>query len=142
MPKHSDPSDEETSSSGSEEQNPQVGGGAVPEYEKQRQARIAHNRARMEALGLPKMASSLMGSAQNATKRSRKGKGKVLEENDDEEYRPEEEGHGFSSEEEADDDEDYEDEELSSARKKKVKVCPLKVDILLRVSGKNVALDY
>ena len=142
MPKHSDPSDEETSSSGSEEQNPQVGGSAVPEYEKQRQARIAHNRARMEALGLPKMASSLMGSAQNATKRSRKGKAKVLEENDDEEYRPEEEGHDFSSEEEADDDEDYEDEELSSARKKKVKVCPLKVDILLRVSGKNVALDY
>ncbi|XP_004306956.1 PREDICTED: myb-like protein V isoform X1 [Fragaria vesca subsp. vesca] len=122
MPKHSDPSDEETSSSGSEEQNPQAGGGAVPEYEKQRQARIAHNRARMEALGLPKMASSLMGSAQNATKRSRKGKGKVLEEDDDEEYRPEEEGHGFSSEEEeADDDEDYEDEELSSARKKKNK---------------------
>ncbi|XP_024169928.1 uncharacterized protein DDB_G0283697 isoform X3 [Rosa chinensis] len=118
MPKHSDPSDEETpedSSSGSEEQNPQDGG--VPEYEKQRQARIAHNRARMEALGLPKIASSLMGSAQNATKRKRKGKAKVLEEDDDDEYRPEE---ASSSEDEAND-EDFEDEKSSSARKKKNK---------------------
>ncbi|KAM5554796.1 uncharacterized protein ABKV19_022955 [Rosa sericea] len=118
MPKHSDPSDEETpedSSSGSEEQNPQDGG--VPEYEKQRQARIAHNRARMEALGLPKIASSLMGSAQNATKRKRKGKAKVLEEDDDDEYRPEE---ASSSEEEAND-EDFEDEKSPGARKKKNK---------------------
>ncbi|MFQ6633264.1 hypothetical protein Gotur_012053 [Gossypium turneri] len=34
----------------------------ISEYEKQRLARIAENRARMEALGLPKIASSLMGS--------------------------------------------------------------------------------
>ncbi|XP_050387329.1 uncharacterized protein LOC126803587 [Argentina anserina] len=111
MPKRSDTSDEETSSSGSE-------------YEKQRQARIAQNRA-SQALGLPQMASSLKGSAQNAAKRSRKGKA-VLEEDDDEEYRPEEEGAGSSSEKEANDDDDFEDEELSGSRKRKNKVAKRK----------------
>lgn len=133
MPKHDDPSDSEheetpeNSSSDSEEagkpsngqQQNQVGG--MPEYEKQRLARIAENRARMEALGLPKMASSLMGSAQNVrNKNKEKGKAKVLEDDDD--YRPEEEGPSSSSEEEAIDDydEDYLDEKSSGARKKKV----------------------
>ncbi|KAK9910871.1 hypothetical protein M0R45_034810 [Rubus argutus] len=133
MPKHDDPSDSEheetpeNSSSDSEEagkpsngQQGQVGG--MPEYEKQRLARIAENRARMEALGLPEMASSLMGSAQNVrNKKKEKGKAKVLEDDDD--YRPEEEGPSSSSEEEAIDDydEDYLDEKSSGARKKKNK---------------------
>lgn len=91
--------------------NPAV---AVSEYEKQRLSRIAENRARMEALGVPKIASSLMGSGPNAKKRKeqKKGKAKVLEE--DEDYRPDEDQEGPSSsgsrEEEAmeeDDDDDF-----------------------------------
>ncbi|KAA3475374.1 caltractin ICL1b isoform X1 [Gossypium australe] len=48
----------------------------ISEYEKQRLARIAENRARMEALGLPKIASSLMGSSPNTSRTSSKIKGK------------------------------------------------------------------
>lgn len=59
----------------------------ISEYEKQRLSRISENKARMEALGLSKIASSLMGSPQNLSKR--KGKRKVVE--DDEDYRPNDE---------------------------------------------------
>lgn len=137
MPKH-DPSDsehEETSENSSSESDeagkPSNGqkdrvGSSVSEYEKQRLSRIAENRARMEALGLPKIASSVMGSGQNGKRKNKKvqkGKAKVFE--DDEEYRPEEEEScSYSSQEEAmeeDDDDDYLGEKTSGSRRKKNK---------------------
>ncbi|KAM7512119.1 hypothetical protein LguiB_010994 [Lonicera macranthoides] len=64
----------------------------VPEYEKERLKRMEENRARMEALGLHKMANSLMGSVvKNKKKSEGKGKGKRKVNEEDEEYRPEEE---------------------------------------------------
>ncbi|CAN4125874.1 unnamed protein product [Withania somnifera] len=62
--------------------------GKLTEYEKQRMKRIEENRARMEAMGLHKMASSLMGSSQKTQKKGkdRKGKKKVVDE--DEDYEP------------------------------------------------------
>ncbi|ONI22591.1 hypothetical protein PRUPE_2G138200 [Prunus persica] len=137
MPKHdlSDTEHEETSENSSSESE-EVGkpsngqkdrvGSSVSEYEKQRLSRIAENRERMEALGLPKIASSVMGSGQNGKRKNKKvqkGKAKVFE--DDEEYRPEEEEScSYSSQEEAmeeDDDDDYLGEKTSGSRRKKVK---------------------
>ncbi|KAJ0112792.1 hypothetical protein Patl1_00211 [Pistacia atlantica] len=84
---------EETESSSSEEEigEPNRNGQKQPEvseYEKRRLSRIAENKARMEALGLSKLASSFMGSSQNSNKR--KGKRKVVE--DDEDYMPNDDG--------------------------------------------------
>ncbi|CAL2241177.1 unnamed protein product [Prunus armeniaca] len=133
MPKH-DPSDsehEETSENSSSESDeagkPSNGqkdrvGSPVSEYEKQRLSRIAENRARMEALGLPKIASSVMGSGQNGKRKNKKvqkGKAKVFE--DDEEYRPEEEESCSYSSQEEDDDDDYLGEKTSGSRRKKNK---------------------
>ncbi|XP_062091572.1 uncharacterized protein LOC133797621 [Humulus lupulus] len=90
------------------------------EYEKQRLSRIAENRARMEALGLSKMASSLMGSAQ----KSRKSKGKAkITEDDDDDYRPQEEEPTSSAdrEENSVDDEDYLGPKSSVSNKRKAK---------------------
>ncbi|XP_015889410.2 uncharacterized protein LOC107424190 [Ziziphus jujuba] len=108
-------------SSGSEEGENAVDGQqheGMADYEKQRLSRIAENRARMEALGLRKMASSIMGSSRNL--RSNKGKAKVVEE--DEDYRPEEEGPSSSSEEEqGNEDGDYLGERTSVSQLKKLK---------------------
>lgn len=138
MPKH-DPSHsehEETSENSSSESEeagkPSNGqkdrvGSSVSEYEKQRLSRIAENRARMEALGLPKIASSVMGSGQDGKRKNKKvqkGKAKVFE--DDEEYRPEEEKScSYSSQE--DDDDDYLGEKTSGPRRKKVSSCSVYV---------------
>ncbi|TKY63678.1 hypothetical protein E2542_SST13557 [Spatholobus suberectus] len=82
------------SSSGSEEAQT-VGNGTngVSEYEKQRLSRIAENRARLEAQGLPQMASSLKSSHPHNAK---KGKEKKVRDDDDE-YVPEDEGEPESS---------------------------------------------
>ncbi|XP_052169842.1 uncharacterized protein LOC127786465 isoform X2 [Diospyros lotus] len=119
----SDTEEKESNSSSDELENP-IGGGSqkMTEYEKQRMKRIEENRARMEALGLPKLGSSLMGSARNTktkrerntkTKREPKGKAKVTEE-EDEEYRPPAGEDAMSS---SSDDE----EETSGSRTSKVK---------------------
>lgn len=112
----------------------------VSEYEKQRLSRIAENKARMEALGLRKMVSSLTGSARSSRMKS-KGKGKVVVE-DDEDYRPEEEGPSSSTEEEEeegnedDDDEDYLGGRSSGSHKAKVhswlKVAALMYEFLIK----------
>ncbi|XP_059312928.1 uncharacterized protein LOC132064084 isoform X1 [Lycium ferocissimum] len=62
--------------------------GKQNEYEKQRMKRIEENRARLEAMGLNKMATSLMASSQKPHKKDkdRKGKKKVVDE--DEDYEP------------------------------------------------------
>lgn len=98
MPKKT-PSDSDTqetdsnpsSSSEEELESPKNGGTQknMSAYEKQRARRIEENRARMEALGLRKMACSVMGSGR--IPKENKGKGKRGKEDDDE-YRPEEEG--------------------------------------------------
>jgi hypothetical protein len=120
--------------SGSEE-DPQLQtpGNGVAAYERQRLSRIAENRSRMEALGLPKIASALWGSAQKVsekTKKNKKKKGKEKvdddDDDDDEDYRldkVEEEGLSSSSGEEEndyDDDDDYLGETSSGSRRKKV----------------------
>ncbi|GMP42859.1 hypothetical protein CsSME_00012456 [Camellia sinensis var. sinensis] len=75
----------------------------MSEYEKQRMKRMESNRARMEALGLQKMASSLMGSVKKTKKKTEpKGKAKIVEE--DEEYKPPEMDEGLSS---SSDDEEF-----------------------------------
>ncbi|KAF9668788.1 hypothetical protein SADUNF_Sadunf14G0039800 [Salix dunnii] len=66
---------DESENSSSEQEGEEVGKlKGITEYEKQRLSRIAENKARMEALGLNKMATSLMGSVQKS--RQRKGKQK------------------------------------------------------------------
>ncbi|KAH0726336.1 hypothetical protein KY290_002158 [Solanum tuberosum] len=62
--------------------------GKLTDYEKQRMKRIEENRARMKAMGLHKMATSLMGASQKPQKKGkdRKGKKKVVDE--DEDYEP------------------------------------------------------
>lgn len=100
------------------------------DYEKQRQLRIADNKARMEALGLRNMAISLMGSPQNCGERKGKLQSKrvAVKQEEDDDYSPndeneEEEGsaEGFSSSS----DEEFEDKNVNSrkygARSGKVK---------------------
>lgn len=134
-------SEPENSSSASEGAETRIHGqhrDGVSEYEKQRLSRIAENKARMEALGLRKMASSLTGSARSSRMKN-KGKGKVVVE-DDEDYRPEEEGPSSSTEEdegnEDDDDEDYLGGRSSGSHKTKIhswmKVAALMYDFLIR----------
>ncbi|KAL5133082.1 hypothetical protein HKD37_03G006469 [Glycine soja] len=148
---------EDPSSSGSEYEDAQTveGNGVkkkkgLSEYEKQRMSRIAENRARLEALGLPQIASSLKGSSQPHKATKGKEKKNKVKDDDDEEYEPEEdEGEqvsGSSSEENEDrKDEDFAIENASGSRKRKVKIKSLKKKA--RVSGKKHAsnseyIDY
>ncbi|XP_024030075.1 G patch domain-containing protein 8 isoform X2 [Morus notabilis] len=104
---HESSSSEEDGTSGGRKTQVEKG---VSEYEKQRLSRIAAIKARMEAMGLPQMASSLMGSAQNSTKKMNKGKAKGKDDDDD--YRPEEEGPTSFSEEEEEEKDDHDDDYL------------------------------
>ncbi|BAT97656.1 hypothetical protein LR48_Vigan11g069900 [Vigna angularis] len=121
----SDSESDNASVSGSESEEAHAmdnGKKGVTEYEKQRLSRIAENRARLEALGLPKMALSLKSSHLRTAK---KGKEKKVKEDDDEEYLPEDEGGpGSSSSSEHDEDrkdEDFATKNSSGSRKRKVK---------------------
>ncbi|KAK8587891.1 hypothetical protein V6N13_086851 [Hibiscus sabdariffa] len=91
----------------------------ISEYEKQRLSRIAENRARMEALGLSKIASSLMGSPPNSSRPSNKLKGKRKVVDDDEDYRP----NYDEDDKDADDNEEFPGSKTpqSESRKNKVK---------------------
>lgn len=81
----SEPDESPKNSSSDEDQNLHNGKQKqrLSEYERQRLSRIEHNKARMQALGLHKLASSVLGSAQHRSKA--KGKSKMVE---DDEYRP------------------------------------------------------
>ncbi|XP_054780069.1 caltractin-like [Prosopis cineraria] len=129
MPKRDSDSESEDAndSSSSEEAEAATHGQhqGVSEYEKQRLSRIAENRARLEALGLPKMASSLKRSSQSVIDKKRKKKV-----GDDEEYVPDdaevilssssgEDGH--DDDDDDDDDEDFVSKKASQSRKRKVK---------------------
>ncbi|KAA8520485.1 hypothetical protein F0562_014741 [Nyssa sinensis] len=123
-PSESESQENDSNSSSEEFDTPRNGGKqGLSEYEKQRMKRIEENRARMEAMGLPKMASSLMGSFQKKKKKMSepKGKGKIVEE--DEEYRPPEgeEGLSSSSEDGDDDDDEFVGGKSSGSRTSKVK---------------------
>ncbi|KAK2650609.1 hypothetical protein Ddye_018098 [Dipteronia dyeriana] len=124
-----DPSDSEpepSESSGSEEEIEEPGNNAqkqeeISGYEKQRLARIAENKARMEALGISKVASSLMGSSQKPKpSNKRKGKRKIDEDDDDDEdFRPNDDDVGVDDVD--DDDEEFLADVASRSRKRKVK---------------------
>lgn len=99
-------SESKSTGTSSSDNEPETHEKTSTDYEKQRQLRIADNKARMEALGLRSMAISLMGSSKN-TKQS-KGKPRCkrvsVKEEEDDEYCPNDEegedeedsGGGFS----------------------------------------------
>ncbi|KAK8711178.1 hypothetical protein V6N13_146470 [Hibiscus sabdariffa] len=95
----------------------------ISEYEKQRLSRIAENRARMEALGLSKIASSLMGSSPNSSRPSSKLKGKRKVVDDDEDYRPNDDEDDKDDDDNDDDNEEFPGSKTpqSESRKNKVK---------------------
>ncbi|PNX79905.1 calmodulin-like protein [Trifolium pratense] len=125
MPKRTKSEEEGTStSSESESESEQTvrNGSTMSEYEKQRLQRIAENQARLKAMGLPQMVTSLKNSTP-----IKKKKGKEKVQDDDEEYIPENEEErepesdsDSSSEEQHEHDSDYENP--SGSRKRKVQV--------------------
>ncbi|XP_006347897.1 centrin-2 isoform X2 [Solanum tuberosum] len=107
----SDSETEETNSDSEESPAEPQRTGKLTDYEKQRMKRIEENRARMKAMGLHKMATSLMGASPKPEKKGkdRKGKKKVVDE--DEDYEP-------AQSEDEDDDGDF---EVSKSQLKKSK---------------------
>ncbi|KAK9742776.1 hypothetical protein RND81_03G196600 [Saponaria officinalis] len=102
------------------------------DYEKQRQARITANKARMDALGLRNIANSLMGTPQNSRKtRNSTLKSKKVEDDDDE-YEPNNGDNEDDQLSSSGDDEEFEEEEETFVRRnrkssaKKVKNMKLK----------------
>eukprot|EP00268_Persea_americana_P033360 TRINITY_DN3302_c0_g1_i4.p1 TRINITY_DN3302_c0_g1~~TRINITY_DN3302_c0_g1_i4.p1 ORF type:complete len:321 (-),score=93.37 TRINITY_DN3302_c0_g1_i4:166-1128(-) len=92
----------------------------IPDYEKQRLSRIRENRARLEALGLPTLASSFLGSVRKHPNTKSKGKKKVStkKRQQDDEYRPSEgeDGESSSTEEEEEEDNEEGDGSLGTRR--------------------------
>ncbi|KAL6007852.1 hypothetical protein ACLOJK_033356, partial [Asimina triloba] len=80
----------------------------VIEYEKQRLQRIRENRAKMEAFGLPKLSSAVLGPALSQRKGVEKGKKKGASKvkDEDDEYRPPEGAAVESSSSEEDEEDD------------------------------------
>ncbi|XP_024988309.1 centrin-2-like isoform X2 [Cynara cardunculus var. scolymus] len=115
----SDSETEETGSDLTPQRNGTGGSENMTDYEKQRMKRIEENKARMKAMGLDKMASSLMGSVPISQNAKKKGKKKVGLE-DDEEYKPSGKDEELSSSSGSDGD-DYDDEFRVSRTKPKVK---------------------
>ncbi|XP_058766227.1 uncharacterized protein LOC131639788 [Vicia villosa] len=106
-------------------------GSTISEYEEQRLRRIAENQARLKALGLPQMVSSLKTLPQ-IKQLKKKGKEKV--EDDDEEYEPENEEER-DTESDSSSERESEFENASGSRKRKAKSKSLKVKS--RVTGKK-----
>ncbi|WCJ22922.1 calmodulin-related [Euphorbia peplus] len=114
----------------------------MPDYEKQRVSRMAENKARMEALGLRKMATAVMDSPQKSNhslvSTARKGKRKIIDEDDD--YRPNDDVSADDLDDD-DDDEDADSSVRSSAksrrRKPQKKVAAPKKKLLLRKHAKS-----
>ncbi|KAK2433062.1 hypothetical protein P8452_30451 [Trifolium repens] len=145
MAKRTKSEEEGTSTSSSESEQTVRNGSTISEYEKQRLQRIAENQARLKAMGLPQMVTSLKKST--PIKKKKKGKEKVKDDDDDEEYKPENEEEreadsdsDSSGEEQHQHDSDYEN--ASGSRKRKAKTKNLKVKN--RVTGKKHSgnLDY
>lgn len=122
-------SSENLSEDGGEEQINDVSG-----YEQQRLARIRENRARLEALGLPTLASSLLASSSKKELGPAKAKKKKRDEEDDD-YRPSDEDDGQRDKRDGescsdtdDDEQEAEEEEnvgpSSTTQRKGKKKCP------------------
>ncbi|KAM7275600.1 hypothetical protein ACFE04_017466 [Oxalis oulophora] len=120
----SDPTKEETlenSSSGEEDVSDDCSSENenITEYEKQRLSRIAHNKARLEALGLTKISASLSkkkpSNSVRDRKGKRKGKGKAkVFDDDDDDYIPNNEDDDHN------DDDDDDNHQTPRSRKQKV----------------------
>ncbi|KAH0448590.1 hypothetical protein IEQ34_022390 [Dendrobium chrysotoxum] len=108
-----------------------MGDEGISEYEKRRLTRIAENKARLETLGLPHLAFSLIGSSSKQQPKARdlkKSKDKRLVgagDGEDEDYRPsdddagaEQDGEGESS---VDSEEEEENARASSISRRKIK---------------------
>lgn len=108
-------SNETESSENSSSDEPKSPENEATDYEKQRQLRIRQNKARMEALGLRKMANSLMGSAHISG--NRKSKRVAKNGKDDDEYEPNDEDQKDDSSSSSDEFE----EEGGKRKKKKMK---------------------
>ncbi|WOL00229.1 hypothetical protein Cni_G08942 [Canna indica] len=100
--------------------------GGISEYERQRLSRIQENRARLDALGLPRLASSLLGSPspskhQERRERAKKrgGRRRADEDEDDDDYRPEEGDQDEEGESRGQSSDDQEEEEEERAEKKR-----------------------
>lgn len=133
--------EERDSGSSSDSEDSQVEpqrSGKLTEYEKQRMKRIEENRARMEAMGLHKMASSLMGSSQKPQKKGkdRKGKKKVVDEDEDYEPAQSEDLSCDTGEDDQQNDVDYEVSKSQLKKSKKKLQTPKK-----RVSNTAVPTD-
>ncbi|KAI3719207.1 hypothetical protein L6452_20102 [Arctium lappa] len=96
-------SDSETETTGSDLRNGSGGSENMTDYEKQRMKRIEENKARMKAMGLHKMASSLMASVPISKKKGKKKVGLA----DDEEYKPPGNDEELSSSSGSDDDDEF-----------------------------------
>ena len=116
-------SESESTGTSSSDNEPETHEKTSTDYEKQRQLRIADNKARMEALGLRNMAISLMGSSKNTKQRQGKPRFKrvSVKEEEDDEYCPNDEededeedsGGGFS-----DSDEEFDEKSVNCNKSK------------------------
>ncbi|KAH9627466.1 hypothetical protein KSS87_006157 [Heliosperma pusillum] len=123
----------ENSNSENESETLEIDSTTPTNYEKQRQARIAANNARMKALGLHNLANSLISTPPNPKKPrnsankskndvQKKGKGNDDDDDDDDEYEPDcdrNDGDGESNSSSDDDDDDFEEEEETFVRRNK-----------------------
>ncbi|CAK8575122.1 unnamed protein product [Lathyrus sativus] len=117
------------------EETERNGRSSISEYEEQRLRRIAENQARLKAMGLPQMVSSLKTLPQI----NKKKKEKV--EDGDEEYRPENEEER-ETESDSSSEHDSEFENASGSRKRKAKNKSLKVKSRLIGKKHGGNLDY
>ncbi|XP_021748435.1 uncharacterized protein LOC110714246 [Chenopodium quinoa] len=119
-------SDSETSEN-SNSDDPKIPENKATEYEKQRELRIAQNKARIEDLGLRNIANSLMNLSQKGGKRKSNLNSKRVSKNgkDDDEYQPidEEDPKDDSSDSSLDSfSEEFEEQEKKKKKKQKKKV--------------------
>ncbi|KAK4802837.1 hypothetical protein SAY86_001040 [Trapa natans] len=94
----------------------------LSEYEIQRMSRIAENRKRMAALGLPQITRSLTTGSGGRSSRKSNSKGKRKLDDEDEDYEPQSGGDsGVNDRDYADDDEEDKDYSAPASNRKKVK---------------------
>ncbi|XP_015583498.1 probable calcium-binding protein CML45 isoform X4 [Ricinus communis] len=129
--------EEEESNVGKQQQQQQ----GISNYEKQRLSRIAENKARMEALGLHKISSSLIVSVHKSSHHQKsvqhKGRSKVVDDDDD--YRPNDDDADDQDDDDdgddfGDEDEDLVDQSSSKSRKNKA------ISLSLQESAKDAIL--
>ncbi|XP_021864299.1 uncharacterized protein [Spinacia oleracea] len=133
-------SNESESSENSSSDDPKTPENEVNEYEKQRQLRIDQNRARVEALGLRKIANSLMnlshkGGEKKSKLNSKKG---VKNGKDDGEYEPDDENPKDDSSDCSLDESSDEFEEGKRKKKKQKKKVELASGVLIPDSSLQI----